>query len=98
LVLFELGIFNEALMLASTSLFDAAESEDSETDAEHATNCGDDSNLGARREAIPFLGSGLSGGLGVLAVKLDSLSLARGKSVHVRLRRGIGRNSRLGLD
>jgi hypothetical protein len=38
LILFKLGIFNKTLVLASTSLFDAAESEDGETDAYHATN------------------------------------------------------------
>lgn len=74
LVLFEFGILNEALVLANTTLLDAAEGEHSQTDTENTTHRGDDGDLGCLGHSVPFLCHCLRSGIAILAIELDSFS------------------------
>lgn len=55
LVLLEFGILNETLVLANTTLLEATETEDGDTNSSDTANRGDDGNLGSRRHAVPAL-------------------------------------------
>lgn len=74
-VLFVFGVLDQFLVLARSSLLDAAEDEDGEDQDHDSDNDTNDDPFGGAGEPVPFLFHALGSGLAVFAVELDGFGV-----------------------